>query len=856
MVITRLRQSIIEDREHAPDIGFWAEFTFALVRLEERGCGKILSGDFAPVRKLLRIGPGLMYHWLTLMRGFSALLITVLGLGLGAERAVAQACVGLQCQQTSCPGNATTSITGTVYAPNGIDPLPNVTVYIPNAQVQPFSPGVDCPVVGAPPSGSPLIGTETDVNGNFTLINVPVGANIPLVIVSGRWRRQLVIPGTTACQNTTLPGNLAVMPKNQTEGDIPKIAIATGSADSAECVLRKMGIDQSEFTNPSGTGRINLFSGSHSAGARIDTTTPSENVLMGSSAVLNQYDVVMLPCEGGQFPQPAQQLANLITFANSGGRVYSSHFSYDWMYQNPPFDGVANWAVSQSQLPDGVATVDTSFSAGQTLSQWLQLPVINASISPGQMQLNTLRHDLNGVIAPTLSWLNLNNGTASDPHPVMQFVFDTPIAAAGSGVNQCGRVLFNEYHVENPTIPSAGVSFPNECVTTPMTPQEKLLEYMLFELTSEGGEPTLDPTTKDFGSQAIGFASPVQTFTWANNSSFTSQVSAAVATGDFSIVSNNCASVAGGQSCQITVVFTPTALGPRTGTLTVASSGNTLSASLTGTGTPGYALSGTSLAYGNLDITGSATQSLTLTSLASGPLPIPPFVTTGQYSVSTAACGSSIAAGATCPIKVTFLPTVTGPLAGTVGVNSTSLLYSGLNASLTGTGVDFSVSLNPTSGHVVAGNPTTTTATLTPLAGFNNSVTVTCVIATAATASSCNLANASAVPPSTIAINLTTTSQFTVIGYGGFGGRGYLWLVAVGSGWLLWRKRKDASAMLRSGLMVAMLAALGLSMTGCSGKLPTQNAAYTGPGTYTVTVSGTDGFLTRTATYTLTVTAK
>jgi len=95
-----------------------------------------------------------------------------------------------------------------------------------------------------------------------------------------------------------------------------------------------------------------------------------------------------------------------------------------------------------------------------------------------------------------------------------------------------------------------------------------------------------------------------------------------------------------------------------------------------------------------------------------------------------------------------------------------------------------------------------------------------------------------------------------VIGYGGFGGRGYLWLVAVGSGWLLWRKRKDASAMLRSGLMVAILAALGLSMTGCSGKLPTQNAAYTGPGTYTVTVNATDGFLTRTATYTLTVTAK
>jgi hypothetical protein len=53
-----------------------------------------------------------------------------------------------------------------------------------------------------------------------------------------------------------------------------------------------------------------------------------------------------------------------------------------------------------------------------------------------------------------------------------------------------------------------------------------------------------------------------------------------------------------------------------------------------------------------------------------------------------------------------------------------------------------------------------------------------------------------------------------------------------------------------------LLAATGLAITGCSGKLPAQNSVYTGPGTYTVTVSATDGFLTHSATYTLTVTAK
>jgi len=192
------------------------------------------------------------------MRSCSGLLIVVLALGCGGV-AAAQGCVGLACQQQTCSGSATTTVSGTVYAPNGTDPLPNVTVYIPNDVVQPFTPGVSCPVVGAPPSGSPLVGAVTDVNGNFTLANVPVGSNIPLVIVSGRWRRQLVIQGVTACTGNPMPANFAVMPQNHTQGDIPLIAIATGEADPAECVLLKMGISQSEFTDLGGGGRINLF---------------------------------------------------------------------------------------------------------------------------------------------------------------------------------------------------------------------------------------------------------------------------------------------------------------------------------------------------------------------------------------------------------------------------------------------------------------------------------------------------------------------------------------------------------------------------------------------------------------------
>jgi len=798
------------------------------------------------------------------MRLFSVLPIAAslfsasLGTALHAQSS-GPVCIGSACQ-VSCTGNATTSITGTVYAPNGTDPLPNVTVYIPTTTPDAFQPGVQCPVAGAPPSGSPLVGAVTDVKGHFELDNVPAGANIPLVIVSGRWRRQIVVPTTTACTNTALDANVAVMPSNQSQGDIPKIAIATGSVDQVECILRKVGISDSEFTDPTGPGRINFYTGSGGPGARISSSTPNQATLMSNSSILKSYDVLMLPCQGtpvGDVVAGAagtQELANFIDFANSGGRVYSSHYSYAWMVNNPPFNSVVNWTPNSGTYPDGTATVNTGFTAGQTLSTWLQ--DVGASTTPGQIAINTLKHDLSGVNAPTQSWLTLN----VTGNPVMQFVFDTPIATAGQTVNQCGRVLYNEYHVENGGS-SPAQNFPAECSTgTTMNAQEKLLEYMLFELTDDGGQPSLAPLSQDFGSQAIGFTSPAQTFTWTNNSSFASRVTSATTTGDFNIASNNCNNVPAGTSCSITVTFTPTALGARTGTLSVVSAGNTLTASLTGTGTPGYSLSANSLSFGNVDVGASVTQSLTLTSLASGSLPIPTFVTTGPFTVSTSACGSSLAAGASCRVAITFLPTTTGPQNGTLSVNSASLLYNGLNATFTGNGIDFTIALNPTSGSVIAGDSVTTTGTITPLAGFAASLTLTCSI-NGAVAANCGLTSTSLVPASpssAFSITLATTSQYTVVGYGP-AGRSWLWLLALMSGALLWRSRRAGIALRRGVLLLIALAAVtgaGLFFTGCSGKLPAQNASYTAPGAYTITVSATDGFLVHAATYKLTVSAK
>jgi hypothetical protein len=69
---------------------------------------------------------------------------------------VAPPCAGLQCQQQACPNSGTTSLSGTVYAPNGKLPLYNVAVYVPNAPLDPFVQGVSCERCGTLASGKPV----------------------------------------------------------------------------------------------------------------------------------------------------------------------------------------------------------------------------------------------------------------------------------------------------------------------------------------------------------------------------------------------------------------------------------------------------------------------------------------------------------------------------------------------------------------------------------------------------------------------------------------------------------------------------------------------------------------------------
>lgn len=392
-------------------------------------------------------------------------------------------CQSLECQIPTCSGGQTTRITGIVHAPTPpqygpADPLFNAVVYIPNGTVDPFTDGVTCDKCGTPLSGKPVVIATTNAKGEFELKGAPAGKNIPLVVQLGKWRRQVVIPDVPGCMDTALPDELTRLPRNQQEGSIPRIAVASSPYDAEECILRKIGVDDAEFTAGGGTGRIHIYQGD---GATVSGAQTMDQ-LWASVNVLKQYDMVLFPCSSVASNDPAA-MQNVHDYADAGGRVFATDLSYPWYTKGPAdFQGTAQWVTWGGNNVDPLpATIDQSFPKGVALAQWL----LNIGATPtlGDIDLNETYHVVDAVNAPTTRWLY-----SKSPATVQTLSFNTPVGVPAD--QQCGRAVYSNFHIANGF---GGGTFPDECSPDPLTPQEKVLEFMLFDLASCVQDDTQDP---------------------------------------------------------------------------------------------------------------------------------------------------------------------------------------------------------------------------------------------------------------------------------------------------------------------------------------------------------------------------
>jgi hypothetical protein len=398
-----------------------------------------------------------------------------------------------------CTGGAKTTVTGTVYDPAGKVPLYGAIVYVPTEAVSAFPSGATCERCTDTLSGKPVAVALTDTAGRFVLENVPAGSDVPLVVQVGKWRRQTTVPTVTACVENPVDVTRTRLPRNKAEGDIPLIALTTGGADPLECLLRKIGIDDAEFTPAGGAGRVHLYRGQGGTGSFNvgGATISNASNLWNSATELKKYDMVLLACEGadhntgnkpyvaasGQTPGYFQP--TLVEYTRVGGRVFMSHWHHMWLEESDTaaWKATAVWNHARDLANPITATIDRSFPKGAALAQWLMN--VGGSTTLGEIEIRAAQHtiDTNNP-ATTQRWIHADNVRDDRgnnvPNTIQYFSFNTPIDAAEA--NQCGRVVNSDIHVSSGD--QVNRAFPTGCTTTDLSPQEKVLEYMFFDIAS------------------------------------------------------------------------------------------------------------------------------------------------------------------------------------------------------------------------------------------------------------------------------------------------------------------------------------------------------------------------------------
>jgi len=383
-----------------------------------------------------------------------------------------------------------------------------------------------------------------------------------------------------------------------------------------------------------------------------------------------------------------------------------------------------------------------------------------------------------------------------------------------------------------------------------------------------------------FGAQLVGTSSAAQTVTVVNPSVYVDQITLSVtdangnATQDFSETDNcNLAKynvLFALSSCVVSVSFSPTATGIRTGILSVNQlyhgAGLPTQVSLTGTGTvpsPIVTLSQSSLSFTAEAIgTTSPAQTITLTNSGQASLAVTSIAATGDFAQSNN-CGTTVAAGANCTIAVTFNPTVDGTRTGTLSITD-SATGSPQSVSLTGAGPTIAVSFTSTSLSIASpGESSTATVQLTPSVGPAGVFNLQCSVAYLGQATLTDLPTCTLNPAQlTIANGSTVTSTVTISTTAATSSAQpfNLWKHSSASlallfflGFIPFRRRKGVIGLVVLGILTAtvVLGCGGGNGGGGGGNTQPQNPGTT-LGNYSVTVTAV-GTITASATIPLTV---
>jgi hypothetical protein len=109
---------------------------------------------------------------------------------------------------------------------------------------------------------------------------------------------------------------------------------------------------------------------------------------------------------------------------------------------------------------------------------------VGASTVLGKIAITAAQHTVSAVTAMADRWIYLD-ATANNQPTVQYLSFTTPLEQPEE--QRCGRVVFSDIHVASGDSSATSLAFPSGGCTSNvavMTPQEKVLAFMIFDLGS------------------------------------------------------------------------------------------------------------------------------------------------------------------------------------------------------------------------------------------------------------------------------------------------------------------------------------------------------------------------------------
>src|SRR5487761_696605 len=408
--------------------------------------------------------------------------------------------------------------------------------------------------------------------------------------------------------------------------------------------------------------------------------------------------------------------ANAVAADSAGDAIISGDtISHDYPLAANPHNGFQPTCTSCAAAPAMADALLTKVAVGTA-------PAACAAFSPAVANFGALQA---GTVSPPINILLTNDGDSSLNISASRITITGPNSADFSQTDDCAA--------NSPIAPGSNCDFAVTFTPAIVGAETAALEVadngvgtpqtLMLSGTGSSGEVSLSQDSLSFGNVAQGTTTARETAILTNVGNGTLNITDATITGanptDFAFAatnSNSCAAgaiVMAGGSCTIAVEFAPNEPNPPQ-TLTAEAEISFANDSTSATGTAGVALAGTeaaaatpavgltasSLNFGSVNVGSSTTQPpVTLKNTGSAALSISSIAITGANTndfseTNTCPLATTLGAGASCTITVTFQPLATGPLAADVSITDNAPLSPQM-IGLSGTGTMPGVSLLP-----------------------------------------------------------------------------------------------------------------------------------------------------------------